>query len=78
MVDGTRRLHELGIAHLDLKLENMLLSAESSDATLMISDFGLSEKVGSTGWCDYRDHRAYVQRALLAAGGGLSERLRRQ
>ena len=54
MVDGTRRLHKLGIAHLDLKLENMLLSAESSDATLMISDFGLSEKVGSTGWCDYQ------------------------
>ena len=52
MVDGTRRLHALGIAHLDLKLENMLLSAESSDATLMISDFGLSRKVGSTGRCD--------------------------
>ena len=54
MVAGTWRLHQLGIAHLDLKLENMLLSAESSDATLMISDFGLSEKVGSTGWCDYQ------------------------
>ena len=54
MVAGTWRLHQLGIAHLDLKLENMLLSAKSSDATLMISDFGLSEKVGSTGWCDYQ------------------------
>ena len=54
MVAGTWRLHQLGIAHLDLKLENMLLSAKSSDATLMVSDFGLSEKVGSTGWCDYQ------------------------
>lgn len=47
MIAGVGRLHELGIAHLDLKLENMLIDAKRT--TLMISDFGLAEKVPTTG-----------------------------
>jgi serine/threonine protein kinase len=54
MVAGTRHLHELGIAHLDLKLENSLMGSLGIDATLMISDFGMSKKVGVAGRCDTR------------------------
>ena len=35
--------HELRLAHLDLKLENLLLTREGD---LLLSDFGLSRAVG--------------------------------
>mmetsp|Transcript_17469 Transcript_17469/g.52760 ORF Transcript_17469/g.52760 Transcript_17469/m.52760 type:complete len:388 (+) Transcript_17469:269-1432(+) len=39
LVEGVRYLHESGVAHCDLKLENVLLT---TDATVKIIDFGLS------------------------------------
>jgi serine/threonine protein kinase len=80
MVAGTRRLHDLGIAHLDLKLENMLISL-GSDATLMISDFGMSKEVGVAGRSgtpiikgteDYAPPEVYAASAAHAAAGQLS------
>ena len=75
MVAGTWHLHELGIAHLDLKLENMLMGSLGRDATLMISDFGMSKKVGSCRPMRHADRKRH--RELRAAGGVLPERLRR-
>jgi serine/threonine protein kinase len=44
LVEGLDALHRHGIAHLDLKCENLLLGA---DFQLKISDFDLSSKIGS-------------------------------
>jgi serine/threonine protein kinase len=49
MVAGTVHLHMLGIAHLDLKLENMFLDRKDARARLMISDFGMAMPVPPTG-----------------------------
>ena len=51
MVAGARHLHDLGIVHLDLKLENMLLDQkfDFKRAKLMINDFGLARRVPATG-----------------------------
>jgi len=43
MFSGVRMLHELGIAHRDLSLENLLISeSEQGTQTLKIIDFGMS------------------------------------
>merc|ERR550514_393320 len=42
MVEGLQHVHSRGIAHLDMKPENMLLDASG---TLMISDFGLATRM---------------------------------
>ena len=39
---GVHYLHSRGVVHRDLKLENILLSMDSSDADIKIADFGLS------------------------------------
>ena len=39
-------LHSFGIAHRDLKLENVLMETDDDDARLCITDFGLSRMVG--------------------------------
>ena len=49
MLAGTEHLHMLGIAHLDLKLENMFLDRKDARARLMISDFGMAMQVPPTG-----------------------------
>lgn len=46
IVNGIKIMHEKGYAHLDLKLENVVLMA---DLTPKLIDFGLSEKVGNSG-----------------------------
>lgn len=42
-------LHNYGIMHRDLKLENILLSDMSETATIKLVDFGLSKFVGPNG-----------------------------
>jgi serine/threonine protein kinase len=49
MIAGVQHLHKLGIVHLDLKLENMLLDQKSVDARLMIMDFGMADVVPAKG-----------------------------
>ena len=58
LIDGLEFLHSHGIAHLDLKPENLLLG---EDFQLKICDFDLSyirgdQVVQSNGTCDYRAH----------------------
>lgn len=43
LVSGVAYLHEKGIVHRDLKLENILLDNDSNDAPIKIADFGLSK-----------------------------------
>ena len=43
MAEAIQHLHLLGIMHRDLKPENILMSGDGDDATLKISDFGLSK-----------------------------------
>lgn len=43
LVDGVAYLHNKGIVHRDLKLENILLQNDSNDAPIKIADFGLSK-----------------------------------
>lgn len=43
---GVEYLHNLGIIHRDLKLENLMMTSDESDATVKIVDFGLSKIVG--------------------------------
>ncbi len=39
-------MHSYGIAHRDLKLENILMSDDTDDSILKIVDFGLSKMIG--------------------------------
>jgi len=39
---GVRRLHDLGVAHRDLSLENMLIHIENGDQRIKIIDFGMA------------------------------------
>lgn len=52
LVEGVRYLHSHGIAHRDLKLENMLLDA---DGNVKICDFGVSEVFRANEWdCEHK------------------------
>ena len=44
-------LHSYGIAHRDIKLENVLFTTESEDADVRLLDFGLSKIVGPNQKC---------------------------
>ena len=50
LLDGLQYIHSKGIAHLDLKLENIFVEGELNDtntnAWLKIADFGLSVSIG--------------------------------
>jgi serine/threonine protein kinase len=41
-------LHSYGIAHRDLKLENILMVEDTDTAQLKLVDFGLSKMIGPT------------------------------
>ena len=43
LCEGLKYLHSVGIVHRDLKPENILLSDPSDEATIKITDFGLSK-----------------------------------
>eukprot|EP00951_Prasinocladus_malaysianus_P044466 scaffold574198_cov43-Prasinocladus_malaysianus.AAC.1 len=45
VLEGVQHLHAHGIAHRDLKLENILLSDELSAASVKIADLGLAKKM---------------------------------
>lgn len=45
MLAGIKHLHDKNIAHRDLKPENLLLSDKTDDATLLLTDFGLSKQL---------------------------------
>ena len=44
LIDGIEYLHSKGIAHTDLKPENLLLDSQKPDAQLKVIDFGTSRK----------------------------------
>jgi serine/threonine protein kinase len=39
-------MHDAGVVHRDLKLENILMSSMDDDAVPKISDFGLATMIG--------------------------------
>ena len=43
---GVQYLHEFGIVHRDLKLENIMMSDSSDGAVPKIVDFGLAKIIG--------------------------------
>ena len=43
---GVQYLHEFGIVHRDLKLENIMMSDGTDNATPKIVDFGLAKIIG--------------------------------
>jgi calcium-dependent protein kinase len=54
-------LHEHGIVHRDLKLENIMFEDESDDAEVKLIDFGLSKKfMGKPGYMTERVGTMYV------------------
>lgn len=46
IMQGVRYLHNLGIVHRDLKLENIMMSHLKDNAVPKIVDFGLSKIIG--------------------------------
>lgn len=42
VVDAISYLHNMGIVHRDLKLENLMLESNDPDALVKIGDFGLA------------------------------------
>ena len=49
IAEGLIYLHNYGIMHRDLKLENIMMSDTSDTATIKLVDFGLSKFVGPNG-----------------------------
>ena len=45
LTEGMAYLHKVGIAHRDIKLENLLLGKSNDINTIKIADFGLAKKV---------------------------------
>ncbi len=48
-LSGVAYLHNLGITHRDLKLENLLFRESGDDSKILISDFGLAHMRSETG-----------------------------
>jgi serine/threonine protein kinase len=46
LISGVKYLHDIGIVHRDLKLENLLLATKGDVKTIKIADFGLAKKYG--------------------------------
>eukprot|EP01095_Lingulamoeba_sp_RSL-Kostka_P008128 TRINITY_DN266_c0_g2_i1.p1 TRINITY_DN266_c0_g2~~TRINITY_DN266_c0_g2_i1.p1 ORF type:complete len:205 (-),score=68.11 TRINITY_DN266_c0_g2_i1:426-1040(-) len=46
IVDAVKYLHDMNIAHRDLKPTNLLLKDDSDDTNVKIADFGLSKIIG--------------------------------
>jgi serine/threonine protein kinase len=61
VTSGLSYLHELGILHRDMKIENVMMSSNDENAIPKIVDFGLSvimrhdqtldDRVGTIGYC---------------------------
>ena len=47
MFAGIRHMHMMNVVHRDLKPENLLLSNDSDDADILLTDFGLSKQIQS-------------------------------
>ncbi|KAG7364801.1 serine/threonine protein kinase [Nitzschia inconspicua] len=45
LLKATQCMHEAGVAHRDLKPQNLLLSSEEDDAKIKITDFGFARRV---------------------------------
>lgn len=45
---GVNFLHEIGIMHRDIKLENVMMTDSSDTASLKIIDLGLAKFIGPT------------------------------
>ncbi|XP_056391742.1 serine/threonine-protein kinase 17B isoform X2 [Hyla sarda] len=48
IIEGVKFLHENNIVHLDLKLQNILLSRLEPPGNIKIVDFGMSRKIGNS------------------------------
>lgn len=48
IAEGLRYLHNYGIVHRDLKLENVMMTNDSDEAVAKLVDFGLSKIMGPT------------------------------
>mmetsp|Transcript_46802 Transcript_46802/g.114104 ORF Transcript_46802/g.114104 Transcript_46802/m.114104 type:complete len:744 (+) Transcript_46802:145-2376(+) len=48
LLKGIRCIHEAGVAHRDIKPQNMLLTSEDDDAHIKITDFGFARRTHNT------------------------------
>ncbi|KAM3917071.1 serine/threonine-protein kinase 17B [Leptodactylus fuscus] len=48
IIEGVKFLHENNVVHLDLKLQNILLSSIEPPGDIKIVDFGMSRKIGNS------------------------------
>ena len=71
ILSGLRHMHRLGVAHRDIKLENIMLNSQGNEACLI--DFNLSDVVppgGSSLSTELKGTRSYAAPEVLAAGPG--------
>jgi len=52
IIKGLQHIHNAGIAHCDIKPENIMFATEDMDSTVKIIDFGMAQRVtrGKIGW----------------------------
>jgi serine/threonine protein kinase len=62
---GTKYLHEKGVAHRDLSLENAMLSGNPAPSTVKIIDFGLAVRIPEDGSLVAPDGKGAGRRGLL-------------
>mmetsp|Transcript_24165 Transcript_24165/g.95159 ORF Transcript_24165/g.95159 Transcript_24165/m.95159 type:complete len:250 (-) Transcript_24165:796-1545(-) len=51
LVEGLAYMHAKGVAHRDIKLENILLSGDGNNPKVKLCDFGFSKRVGIDSIC---------------------------
>lgn len=49
LFNAVKYLHEMDVAHRDVKPENLLLVSEADDAPIKLADFGFARPVGEKG-----------------------------
>lgn len=68
LIAGVKYLHDAGIVHRDLKLENLLLSKKGDTGSIKIADFGLAKKVATAALSTICGTPQYVAPEVIRGG----------